>query len=95
MLKSILCFCISHTVCAVDVVLSHPEAEDCVMTLKYLNKLYDHKFVQVHHHNLVFTISLCCTYSENICVFGRICLYVFFIKILVLFYNTKKFVCLL
>jgi len=74
MLKSQLCFSNSHPVCAVDVVFSHPEEEYCVMTMKYLNKLYEHKFIKVHHHNLVFTVSLYCTYSENICVFGRICL---------------------
>jgi hypothetical protein len=74
MLKSQLCFSNSHPVCAVDVVFSHPEAEYCVMTMKYLNKLYEHKFIKVHHYNLVFTVSLYCTYSENICVFGRICL---------------------
>ena len=74
MLKSQLCFSNSHPVCTVDVVLSHPEAVYCVVTMKYLNKLKEHKFIQVHHHNLVFTVSLYCTYSENTCMFGRICL---------------------
>jgi hypothetical protein len=69
MLQSQLYFNNSHPACAIDVVLSH-----FVMTMKYLNKLYEHKFTEFHHHNLVLTVSLYCTYSENICVFGRICL---------------------
>jgi len=78
----------------VDVVLTHPEAEYFVMTMKYLNKLYCTITSSCKFINMTFSsLSHFITHIQKtfVCLEGyeKRVLCFLFIKILVLFYNTK------